>query len=68
MSIEPAQRALMFQLPAGASYVDLAHALSKCNRRAYRQGMQYAVDKVVFTFNGHATASFVAVSAYTAGS
>jgi len=66
--IQPAQRVLMFSLPAGASYVDLASALSAVNRRAYRQGMQYAIDKVVFTFNGHATASFVGLSAYTAGS
>lgn len=43
-------RALTYVVPAGQSYVDLAEGLSKCNRRLYRQGMQYAIQKIEFSY------------------
>jgi hypothetical protein len=46
----PAQAVLMYQLPNGISYIDLAEGLSRVNRRLYRQGMQYAVSKIDFFF------------------
>jgi len=67
--IQPAQRVLQFTVPPGESYIDLAASLSAVNRRFYRQGMQYAVSKIEFAFAGKpASADFVAVTAYTAGS
>ncbi len=49
-TVQPAQRVLSFSLPGGDSYVDIADCLSKVNRRAYRQGMKYAIGKIEFGF------------------
>ncbi len=46
--IEPAVTQLLYQVPDGASYIDLAKDLSKVNRRLYRQGMTYVVQDVQF--------------------
>ncbi len=52
----------------GDQWIDIASDLSKVNRRAYRQGMQYAVGKVEFSFTGKTgNADIVFLSAYTAG-
>lgn len=67
--IQPAQRTMSYVVPPGESYIDLASGLSAVNRRAYRQGMQYAVTGIDFQFNGKpASADFIVVAAYTAGS
>ena len=67
-SIQPAQRDLTYitTTSSGSStfYVDLAADLSRINRRAYRQGMQYYVQKVEFLSAGTTT---VYVAAQTAG-
>lgn len=47
---QPAHRVLSFNVPAGESYIDIASALSKVNRRLYRQGMQYAIQKIEYSF------------------
>jgi len=44
--IEPAVTQLLYIVPDGTSYIDLAKDLSKVNRRLYRQGMTYAVQDV----------------------
>ena len=44
--IEPAVTQLLYQVPNGTSYIDLAKDLSKVNRRLYRQGMTYVVQDV----------------------
>lgn len=44
--IEPAVTQLIYQVPDGISYIDLAKDLSKVNRRLYRQGMTYVVQDV----------------------
>ncbi len=44
--IEPAVTQLLYQVPDGASYIDLAKDLSKVNRRLYRQGMTYVVQDI----------------------
>ena len=41
--IEPAVTQLMYLLPNGVSYADIAKDLSQMNRRLYRQGMTYVV-------------------------
>ncbi len=46
--IEPAVTQLLYQVPNGASYIDLAKDLSKVNRRLYRQGYTYVVQDVQF--------------------
>ncbi len=67
--MQPAQRTLMYIVPPGVSYIDLAAGLSAVNRRAYRQGMQYAISKIEFAFTGKpGSADSVALTAYTAGS
>lgn len=67
--IQPAQRTLRYVLPYGTSYIDIAKSLSAVNRRAYRQGMQYAVSGFEFEFAGDTSAvSTVHVGVYTAGS
>lgn len=68
-TVEPAQRVLTFAIPPGESYIDIAAALSSVNRRFYRQGMQYAVTKVEFSFPGKpGNADAVELTAFTAGS
>ncbi len=47
--IEPATTQLVYAVPNGASYVDLARDLSRVNRRLYRQGMTYVVQDVQLT-------------------
>jgi len=49
-SKQPAHRVLSYVVPAGESYVDIASALSQINRRLYRQGMQYAVQKIEYSY------------------
>jgi len=44
--IEPAVTQLLYLVPDGTSYVDLAKDLSKVNRRLYRQGYTYVVQDV----------------------
>ena len=44
--MEPAATQLYYQIPNGASYIDLARDLSRVNRRLYRQGMVYAVQDI----------------------
>ncbi len=46
--IEPAVTQLLYQVPDGASYIDLAKDLSKVNRRLYRQGMTYVVQDIQY--------------------
>lgn len=47
MSIQPAERKLRFSIaPNSYAVIDTAWALSQINRRSYRQGMEYAYDKV----------------------
>jgi len=48
--MQPAQTVLSYEVPNGASYIDIAEGLSQVNRRAYRQGMEYAVGKVTFAY------------------
>ncbi len=44
--IEPAVTQLLYQVPDGTSYIDLAKDLSKVNRRLYRQGYTYVVQDI----------------------
>lgn len=44
--IEPAVTQLMFDIPNGSSYIDLAKSLSKVNRRLYRQGYTYVIQDI----------------------
>lgn len=44
--IEPATTQLLYFVPNGDSYIDLAKDLSKVNRRLYRQGYTYVVQDV----------------------
>ena len=65
---EPAQTVLSYYVGAGVSYIDIAEGLSQVNRRAYRQGMEYAVGKVTFGYQANPQAILnVQLSAYTAG-
>jgi len=48
--MQPAQTVLTYEVSDGFSYIDLAEGLSQVNRRAYRQGMEYAVGKVTFGY------------------
>jgi len=67
-SKQPAHRVLTYALPAGESYVDIARDLSKINRRLYRQGMQYAVQKIEYSFNGNVNEiAAQQLTVYTAG-
>ncbi len=67
-SIQPAQRVLNYVLPDGENFIDIAADLSRINRRAYRQGMQYAIGKIEFCFLGQpADATLVQLTAKTAG-
>ena len=44
--IEPAVTQLLYLVPNGTSYIDLAKDLSIVNRRLYRQGMTYVIQDV----------------------
>ncbi len=44
--IEPAVTQLLYPIPDGTSYIDLAKDLSKVNRRLYRQGYTYVVQDI----------------------
>jgi hypothetical protein len=44
--IEPAVTQLLYAVPDGTSYIDLAKDLSKVNRRLYRQGYTYVVQDI----------------------
>jgi len=46
VKIEPAVTQLMYDLPNGTSYIDLAKDLSRVNRRLYRQGYTYVVQDI----------------------
>jgi len=50
--MQPAQTVLTYEVPAGSSYIDIAEGLSQVNRRAYRQGMEYAIGKITFAYAG----------------
>jgi len=49
-SLKPAQLNLSYSLNSGTSYIDLAHDLSKVNRRLYKQGKVYAVAGISIGF------------------
>ncbi len=67
-TVQPAQRVLSFLVPGGDSYVDIADCLSKVNRRAYRQGMKYAIGKIEFAFIANqAQISVLGLAVKTAG-
>ncbi len=66
--MQPAQTVLSYYVGNGNSYIDIAEDLSKVNRRAYRQGMEYAVGKVTFGYQANPQAILnVQLNAYTAG-
>ncbi len=44
--IQPAVTQLLYLVPDGTSYIDLAKDLSKVNRRLYRQGYTYVVQDI----------------------
>ena len=66
--MQPAQTVLSYYIGNGSSYIDIAEDLSKVNRRAYKQGMEYAVGKVTFGYQANPQAILnVQLNAYTAG-
>jgi len=66
--MQPAQTVLTYTVPAGVSYIDIAKGLSQVNRRAYRQGMEYAVGKITFAYLANPQAvSNVSLTVGTAG-
>ena len=66
--MQPAQTVLTYEAPNGNSYIDIAQGLSACNRRAYRQGMEYAIGKITFGYAADPGSILnVAVATYTAG-
>ncbi len=66
--MQPAQTVLSYEVPDGNSYIDIAEGLSQVNRRAYRQGMEYAVGKIVFSFLGNPQQiTSVRIGVHTAG-
>ena len=50
--IEPAVTQLLYIVPDGTSYIDLAKDLSIVNRRLYRQGMTYVVQDLQIGVSG----------------
>ncbi len=67
-TVQPAQRTLLYLMSDGDQWIDIASDLSKVNRRAYRQGMQYAIGKVEFAFAGKpGNADIISLAAMTAG-
>jgi len=66
--MQPAQTVLSYDVPDGISYIDIAAGLSAVNRRAYRQGLEYAVGKVVFAYSSNPQAIMnVNLACQTAG-
>jgi len=66
--MQPAQTVLTYQLANGSNYIDLAEGLSAVNRRAYRQGMEYAVGKIDYLFKSAIDqVASVSLKAMTAG-
>ncbi len=66
--IEPAVRQLLYIVPDGVSYIDLAKDLSKVNRRLYRQGMSYVIQDIqVGVSNGMKASDVWGASFSTAG-
>ena len=66
--MQPAQTVMTYLLADGVSYIDLAEGLSQCNRRAYRQGMEYAVGKITFAYEANPQAILnVSLACATAG-
>ncbi len=66
--MQPAQTVLSYTVPNGVSYIDIAEGMSQVNRRAYRQGMEYAVGKIVFGYAANPQAVLnVSLTAGTAG-
>ena len=66
--MQPAQTVLSYLVGNGTSYIDIAEGLSQVNRRAYKQGMEYAVGKVTFGYQANPQAILnVQLNAYTAG-
>lgn len=58
--IEPAVTQLLYIVPNGTSYIDLAKDLSKVNRRLYRQGMTYVVQDIQFSVSSGMKATDIA--------
>jgi len=66
--MQPAQTVLSYDATDGVSYIDIAKGLSQVNRRAYRQGMEYAVGKVTFVYTANpGTILNVSLTCFTAG-
>lgn len=66
--IEPAVTQLLYQVPNGDSYIDIAKDLSKINRRLYRQGMTYVIQDIQFAQNiGTKATDITQISFATAG-
>ena len=66
--MQPAQTVLSYTVPNGSSYIDIAEGLSQVNRRAYRQGMEYAVGKIAFGYAANPQAVLnVSLAVGTAG-
>jgi hypothetical protein len=67
-TIEPAVRQLLYLVPNGTSYIDLAKDLSRVNRRLYRQGMSYVVQDIqIGTSVGMKASDVYTISFSTAG-
>ncbi len=66
--MQPAQTVLTYAVTDGTSYIDIAEGLSQVNRRAYRQGMEYAVGKVSFGYAANPQEILnVGLNCFTAG-
>jgi len=66
--MQPAQTVLTYEVTDGTSYIDIAEGLSQVNRRAYRQGMEYAVGKVSFGYAANPQSILnVGLNCFTAG-
>lgn len=66
--IEPAVTQLLYQVPDGTSYIDIAKDLSKINRRLYRQGMTYVIQGMAYHLPvGTKTTDNVSLSVATTG-
>lgn len=64
--VEKCQRSLLFEVPDGNSYIDIALALSAANRKLFRQGMVYGIESIDFFFVPSGTAVTQRLSAYVA--
>ncbi len=66
--IEPAVTQLVYLVPDGTSYIDLAKDLSKINRRLYRQGYTYVVQDIqLFTAAGMRSSDIASMQFSTMG-